>query len=130
MTPWRCKCLARYRISVGPLLIDKGPTMPPIDLILRDDNLNTIGVVRPRDRVFENTDGTDDLPVLDDANFPALLVITKVTWITNDLFGLHGFGSASHTNKFTIRVRDDFVDWFIEHISATVDSGEACKRLW
>lgn len=112
------------------LLIAKGLTMPPTDLILRDDYLNTIGVVCPRDRVFENTDGADDLSVLDDANFPALLVVAKVAWITNDLFGLHSFRSASYTNKFTIRVRDDFVDWFIEHIGATVDSGEARKRLW
>src|SRR5580693_1703301 len=98
--------------------------MPPIDLILRDDNLNTVGVVCPRDRMLENTDGTDDLSVLNDADFPALVVVTKVAWVTNDLFGLHGFGSATHTNKLTIRIGDDLVDWFIEHVGATVNSGE------
>jgi len=103
--------------------------MPPTDLILRDDNLNTVGIFCSRDGVLENADGADDLSVLNDADFPALLVVTKVARITNDLFGLHGFGSATHTNKLTIRVGDDLMGWFIEHVGAAVNSGEARKRL-
>lgn len=76
--------------------------MQPIDLILREDNLDTVGVVRTWNRVLENADGADDFTVLNDADFPALLVVGEVARIANDLLGLDSFGSATHTNKIAV----------------------------
>src|SRR6266404_5408507 len=103
--------------------------MPPTDLILRDDNLDTVGIFCSRNRVLENADGADDLSIFNDANFPTLVVIAKVARIANDVFGLHGFGSATHADKLTIRAGDDLIDWFVEHVSAAVNGGEARKCL-
>jgi hypothetical protein len=108
---------------------NKKSTMPPVDLILWENDLDTVGVLRARNRVLENADGADDFTLLNDADFPALVVVNKVARIANDLFGLDSFGSAAHADKFAVRIGDDLVNWLVEHIGATINGGEAREGL-
>ena len=103
--------------------------MPPVDLILWYDDLDTVGLLRARNRVFEDANGADDLAILYGTEFSTLAGGAKIARITNDLFGLDGFGSAAHTNKFTVIIGNDLVNRFVEHVGATVNGGEARKRL-
>ena len=103
--------------------------MPPVDLILWYDDLNTVGVFCTRNRVLEDTDGADDLAILYNAELSALTGGAKVARITDDLFGFDSFGSAAYTNEFTVIVRNDLVNRFVEHVGTTVDGGEARKCL-
>lgn len=103
--------------------------MPPSDLILRNDYLDTVGLLCAWNRVFEDANCADNLAVLYDAELPALAAGAEVTWVTNYLFGLDSFGSAAYTDKFAITIGDNLIDRFVEHVSAAIDGGETCKRL-
>jgi hypothetical protein len=103
--------------------------MPPIDLILWNDDLDTVQIVCTRNRVLEDANGANDLAILYDAEFSALVGGSKVARITDDLFGFDSFGSAAHTNKFTVIIGNDLINRFVEHVGTTVDSGEARKCL-
>jgi hypothetical protein len=104
-------------------------TMLSLDLILRDDDLDTVGIICTRDRVLEDTDCADDLAVLYDTELPALTAGAEVTRVTNDLFGLDSFGPAAYTDKFTITIGDNLIDRFVEHVSTAINGGEARKCL-
>ena len=103
--------------------------MLPLDLILRNDYLDTVCVVRTRNRVLEDANCADDLAVLYDAELTALAAGAEVTRVTNDLFGLDSFGSAAYTDKATITVGNDLINWFIEHVSAAINGGETRECL-
>jgi hypothetical protein len=103
--------------------------MPPVDLILWENDLDTVGIIRTRNRVLENADGADNFAFLNDADFTALLVVNKVARIANDLFGLDSFGSAAHANNFAIRIGDNLMNRFVKHVGAAINGGEARKGL-
>lgn len=103
--------------------------MLPVDLILGNDNLNTVGVVCTRNRVLEDADCADDLAVLYDAELSTLTAGAKVTRVTNDLFGLDSFGPAAYTDKFAITIGNDLIYRLIEHVGASINGGEARKCL-
>jgi hypothetical protein len=105
------------------------PTMPPFDLILGYDDLDTVGLVCAWNGVLENANGADDLPVLHDAELSAFTCRAKVARITDDLFGLDSFGSAADTNKFTVVTGDDLVNRFVEHVGTAVNSRETRECL-
>jgi hypothetical protein len=114
---------------VRMLLKNKENTMPPVDLILWDNDLDTVGIICAWNRVLKNVDGMDDFTLLNDTDFPALVVVNEVAQIANDLFGLDSFGSTTHTNKFAIQVGDDLVNQFVEYVGAAINGGEACECL-
>ncbi len=103
--------------------------MPPFDLILGYDDLDTVGILCARNGVLENANGADDLPVLYDAELSAITARDKVARITNDLFGLDSFGSAADTNEFTVIIGNDLMNRFVEHVGTTVNSGETRECL-
>src|SRR5579863_8125694 len=113
----------------GMPLKNDDTTMPPVDLILWYDDLDTVDVVCARNRVLEDANGADDLAILYDAELPALIGGAKVARITDDLLGFDSFGSAAHANKFTITIGNDLINLFVEHVGTTVDGGEARKCL-
>ena len=111
--------------------VDRTRTVSPVYLVLRDDDLGTIGVLGARDRVLEEADCADDLALLDDTNLATLtsLTGTKVAWVADDLLGLHGLSAATDTNKLAIRVGDDLVDRLVKHVGTAVDGTQTRKRL-
>jgi hypothetical protein len=116
-------------MSMKLLPEDNDPTMLPVDLILGNDNLDTVGIVCARNRVLEDTDCADDLAILYDAELSALAAGTKVTRVTNDLFGLDSFLPAAYTDKFTIVIGNDLIYRLVEHICASINGREARKCL-
>jgi hypothetical protein len=103
--------------------------MLPVDLILGNDNLNTVGIICTRNRVLEDADRADDLAVLHDTELSALTAGAKVTRVTDDLLGLDSLGPAAYTDKFTITIGDDLIYWLVEHVGASINGGEARKCL-
>jgi hypothetical protein len=103
--------------------------MSPFNLILGYDDLDTVGILCARNRVLENANGADDLPVLYDAELSAVTGRAKVARITNDLFGLDSFGSAADANEFTVTIGYDLINRFVEHVGTTVNSGETSECL-
>ena len=103
--------------------------MPPFDLILWYDDLDTVDILCARNGVLEKANSADDLPVLHDAELSALTGRAKVARITDDLFGLHSFGSAADTDKFTVVTGDDLINRFVEHVGTAVNSRETSECL-
>lgn len=103
--------------------------MLPLDLILGNDYLDTVGLFCTRNRVLEDANRADDLAVLYDAELPALAAGDEVTRVTNDLFGLDSFGSAAYADKVTATIGNDLINRFVEHVSAAINGGETRKRL-
>ena len=97
-------------------------TIPPSNLVLRDNDLGTVRVLGARDLVLEDTDGADDLAGLNDANLAlVLLASTKVAGVADDLLGLDGFVAAADSDELALAVGDDLVDGLVQHICTTVD---------
>ena|SRR5258708_17663747 len=95
-------------------------TMPAPNLILGDDNLTAVGVIRSGNRVFQEADCPHNLSFLEDSDF-AILTLLEIAWVTNNLFGLDGFATAGDTNEFTVRIGHNFINGFIEHVGTTVN---------
>ena len=103
-------------------------TVSSADLVLGNDDLCTIGVIRSGDGVLQETDGPDDFAHLYDSHL-AIALGQEITWIADNLFRFHRLASAGDSNEFAIRVRDNGIDWLIQHVCATVYSAQASKRL-
>lgn len=75
----------------------------PSDLVLRDNNLATVGVVSSGDGVVEETNRLDDLALLDHSDLVLrLLASTKVGRVTDDLLGPNSFLSRMDANKLAV----------------------------
>ena len=98
-------------------------TVSPANLVLWNDDLRAVRIVRTRDRVLEEANGTDDLALLDYANLASLgrLACAEVARVTDDLLGLDGLVAAADTNELAIAIGDDLVDGLVQHICTTVD---------
>ena len=109
----------------------QGLTIATVDLILRDDNLARVGVLRARNRVLEQANRSNDLPFLDDAHLTTFefLASTKVARVTNDLLGLHRLVAATNADELSISISDDLMNGLVEHVSPTIDGRETGKRL-
>ena len=106
-------------------------TVSPSYLVLGDDNLTTIRVIRSRDGVVEETNSADDLALFNDADLSAISYLTsaEVGGIADDLLGRNGFLSRTDADKIAITVSDDLVNWFVEHVGTTIDGGETGEGL-
>jgi len=116
-------------MSLGRGSRTKTPTMLPLDLVLGNDNLDTVGIICTRNRVLEDADCADDHAIVYDAELSALTARAKVTRVTNDLFGLDSFRPAAYTDKFTIAIGNDLINRLVKHVGAAINGGEARKCL-
>ena len=106
------------------------PTVLTANLVLRDDDLSTIGIFGTGNGVLEDTDSTDDLAFLSDANLAfRLLASAEVAGVTDDLLGLYGLITTPHANELAISIGDDLVDSLVEHVCSSVDSTQTSERL-
>lgn len=106
-------------------------TVAPIDLVLRDDDLAAVRVIRSRDGVLENTNRADDLSLFHDAHLTALSVLAcaKVGRVTDNLLRFDSLVSRARANELAVRIGHDLVDLLVEHIRSAVNRGESRKRL-
>jgi hypothetical protein len=106
-------------------------TIPSVDLVLRNDDLHAVSVVGTRNGMLEETYSSDDSALLDDADLATLRGrrSAKVARIANDLLSLDGLSATSHPYKLAIRICDDLIDGFVEHVRAAVDGAQASKGL-
>lgn len=79
--------------------------------------------------MLENADGPDDFAVLDNPDLAALATGAEIARVPNDLFCLYSFTATGHTHKLAVRVGNDLLNLFIEHVGAPVDGAKAGKRL-
>lgn len=104
--------------------------MSSVDLVLRDDDLATVRVVRAGDRVLQEADSANDFAFLDDAHFTTISpVATKVAGVTDDLLSLDSLTAAGDSDEFAVRIGNNGVDFLVEHVSSTVDGTQTGKRL-
>ena len=101
-------------------------------MILGDDNLDTVCIIRAGYRVLENTDGTDNFAFLDDAHLAAVfdLARTEVARITNNLLSLDGLLTAPDADELAIGVKNNFIYGLVEHVGAAVDGAQTREGLW
>jgi hypothetical protein len=111
-------------------------TVLPSHLILRDDDLRRIRIVRPRYRVFQNTDRPNHLASLNHLQrSPSFQILTrtKVAGVTNHLFRPDRLPSTGHACKHTGSGIDiDGLDLLVEHVCPAVDcreTGEGLREL-
>ena len=105
--------------------------MLPSDLVLRDNELYRIAVVRVGNGMLENTNRSNHLSLHEDLilSRPSSTSLDKVTRISNDLLRLDRLSTTRHSDEFTLVVVNDFVDRFGEHVRSSVDGGESCESL-
>ena len=97
-------------------------TVLPANLVLGDDDLAAVRIVRARDRVLENANGANNLALLNYTELAlGLLAGAEVARVTDDLLGLDGLVAAADTNELAIGIGDDLVDGLVQHICTTVD---------
>ena len=130
----QCRCLFREVRSLSQVvrLLVARLTILSSDLVLRNDDLSGIRVIRSGNRMLEDTDRPDDLLLFDNPNLAVLALVTsraKVARITNDHLGLDRLALARHANEFTVLVRHDLLDRLGEHVGAAVYSGQSCEGL-
>ena len=105
-------------------------TIFPADLILRDDDLSTVGIIGTRDRVLEDTDSADDLALLDDTLLALCrLAGAEVARVADNLLGLDSLITAADTDEIAVLVGDDLINSLVEHVGATIDGAETGERL-
>lgn len=98
-------------------------------LVLRNDELHRVRVVRVGDGVLEDADGTHHLACL------AYLVlasdtVAEVARIADHNIGFDGLITAADADKLAgLLVDYDLIDGLVEHIGAAVDGRETRKRL-
>jgi hypothetical protein len=88
-------------------------TMSASDLILRDDELHGIRIIRVWDGVLKQANCTNNL-----AYFPDFS--REVGWVADDDFGLCDLFAWTDTGSDAILI-DDFIDWFIQHVRPAKD---------
>jgi len=98
----------------------------PSDLVLGDNDLTTVRVVRSRDGVFEETNCSNDFALLKDPYLSTLgfLAGTEVGRIADDHLGLDSFLPRTDTDEHAIIVSDNFIDRLVEHVGTAVDGRE------
>lgn len=100
------------------------------DLVLGNDDLNTVRVLGTRDGVLEDANSTDNLAFFDNTDLAlGLLAGTKVAWVTDNLLGLHSLVTAPDTDELAISVSDNLVNGLIEHVGSSVDGTQTSERL-
>ena len=106
-------------------------TVFPPHLVLRDDDLRGIRVVRPRYGVFEDTDRPDHLARLDHPDLARvqLLAGTKVAGIPDHALCPDGLPAAGHAGEDARLVHVDRLDRLVEHVRPPVDRRETGKGL-
>ena len=101
------------------------------DLVLGNDELNGIAIVRVGNRMLEDTNRSHDFSLHE--NFilsrPSSTWLDEITRITNDLLRLDRLSTARDSYEFPLVVVDDFVDRFREHVRSSVDGGESSESL-
>lgn len=112
-------------------LIQRLHTVPPVDLVLRDDDLHAVRVVGARDRVLEKADRANDLSSLEHAGFATLLRGTgaEVAGVSDDLLGLDRLATTTNADKLAIGISDDLIDRLVKHVCSTIDGRKASKGL-
>ena len=85
-----------------------GLTMLPSDLILRNDQLNAVRVVRVRDWMLQETDGSHDLSLFNNAFL--LLIAQEIARISNDHVRFDGIFTTLDALKLSLGFVDDLVD--------------------
>lgn len=105
-------------------------TMLSSDLILRNDNLHTIAIIRIRNRMFQEADRSDDLRFFQHSFLLAILVIQEVGRVTDAHLRLYSLALRLDADKFAFFVVYDLFDGFVEHVCAAVDCGETSEALW
>lgn len=99
-------------------------------LLLGNDELHAVVVVRGGDGVLEEADGADDFAVFVHLLLTFLgLVVEEVCRVGDELVGLDGLVAGPHAHKLAVVAGDDLVDRLVEHVGAAVDGAEASKAL-
>ena len=89
--------------------------MLPVNLILRDNNLNRIHIPSIRDRMIKETNDSNDFANCFD------FVFWCVGRVRDDGFAFDGLAFTCDACDFTRFVVDDGVDFLVEHVGAAVD---------
>lgn len=110
--------------------VSRSLTVSPVDLVLRNDDLARVTVLRAGDRMLQDTDSPDDLALrLDPCLTATGTTRAEVAWISDDLFGLDCLSSTGHANKFTVSIGDDLRDLLVKHVGSTIDGTETGEGL-
>lgn len=101
------------------------------DLVLRDNELDAVAVVRVGDRVLEEADRAHDLALEEDLVFARALAarLDKVARVADDLLRLDRLAAALDADKLALVVVNDLLDRLVEHVRAAVDGGQAREAL-
>ena len=108
-----------------------GLTVPPSNLVLGDNNLTAVRVVRSGDGMVEETNRPDSPALFDDTDLSTIgfLAGTKVGRIANDLLSLDCFSPRADADKLAVIIGDNLVDRFFEHVGTAVDGGQTSEGL-
>ena len=104
-------------------------TVSARNLVLGNDDLTTVGVIGARNGVFQKANSPDYLTLFDHSEF-AILGISEITWVTNNLLRFDSFTVASYPNEFSISVGNDGINGFVKHVGTTIYGAQTGKRLW
>ena len=101
------------------------------DLVLGDDDLRRVRVVRAGDRVLEEADRANNLALFDDADLAALLSLacTEVTGVTNNLLGLDSLVAGANADELAVSVGDDLVNGLVKHVGTAVNGTQTSEGL-
>lgn len=104
-------------------------TVSAPDLVLGNDDLTTIGVIGARNGVLQKANSSHYLTLFDDSKF-AILGISEITWITDNLLGFDSFTVTGYPDEFSISIGNDGINGFIEHVGTAIYGTQTGKRLW
>mmetsp|Transcript_18508 Transcript_18508/g.44229 ORF Transcript_18508/g.44229 Transcript_18508/m.44229 type:complete len:436 (+) Transcript_18508:223-1530(+) len=96
--------------------------MLAVQLLLRQNDLSRVRVVRVRDRVVEDAHRSDDLADL-------LELAREVARVTDDKFAPGDLAAALHTDRFTRIIENHLCIGLVEHVRSSMDSAEPSKCL-
>jgi len=100
------------------------------NLVLRNNELHTVRVIRVGDRVLENDNRPDDVVLDEDLVLLGLvLLVHEVARVPNHRLGPDRLPARGHPGKLSALVVDDLVDLLVEHVGPAVDSREAGEAL-
>jgi hypothetical protein len=104
--------------------------MSSLNLVLGDDNLATVRVIRSWDGVLQEADGSDNFTFLNNADLSTVCSFgAEVAGVADHLLGLDGLAIAGDSNEFAIGIGNNSVDFLVEHVCTTVDGAQTGKGL-
>lgn len=98
-------------------------TIAAVDLVLWDDDLAGVAIVRTRDGVLQDADRANNLALFDNPDLTtlSLLASAKIARVADHLFSLDGFPTTLYTNEFAISISDNLIDGLVKHVCSAVD---------